>query len=86
VDEAQISDKDWDSAEVMRREDGVYDAGVMIGHNAAQMPGGGSCIFLHIWKGPGQGTAGCTALAAEDVRKILAWLDPGMEPRLVLGL
>lgn len=86
VDEAAVPDKDWDSAEIMRREDGLYGMGVMIGHNPDRVAGGGSCIFLHIWKGPGQGTAGCTALEAENVRKIITWLDPGMAPRLVLGV
>ncbi|MES2470403.1 MAG: L,D-transpeptidase family protein [Verrucomicrobiota bacterium] len=86
VDEAAVPDKDWDSAETMRREDGLYEMGVMIGHNPDRVAGGGSCIFLHVWKGPGQGTAGCTALEVENVRKIIAWLDPGMAPRLVLGV
>ena len=86
VDETTVPDKDWDSAEIMRREDGLYGMGVMIGHNPERVAGGGSCIFLHVWKGPGQGTAGCTALEAENVRKIIAWLDPGMAPRLVLGV
>ena len=86
VDEDRITDKDWDSAEVMRREDGLYAMGLMIDHNPGGKPGGGSCIFLHIWKGPEQGTAGCTALAAEHVARILAWLDPARSPRLGLGV
>ena len=86
VDEALIADKDWDSAEIMRREDGAYDLGLMIGHNPDRVAGGGSCIFLHIWKGPGQGTSGCTALRREDVREILQALDPAGEPRLVLAV
>ena len=86
VDEATVPDKDCDSAEIMRREDGLYEMGVMIGHNPDRVAGGGSCIFLHLWKGPGQGTSGCTALAAENVREIITWLDPGKEPRLVLGV
>ena len=86
VDEASIPDKDWESAEIMRRDDGAYETGLLIDHNADRIAGGGSCIFLHLWKGPGHGTAGCTALAREDVRKILSWLDPAAEPRLVLGV
>ena len=86
VDEAAVPDKDWDSAETMRREDGLYEMGLMIGHNPDRVAGGGSCIFLHVWKGPGQGTAGCTALEAENVREIITWLDPGMAPLLVLGV
>ena len=86
VDEAAVPDKDWDSAEIMRREDGLYEMGVMIGHNPDLVAGGGSCIFLHIWKGAGQRTASSTALEAENVREIITWLDPGKEPRLVLGV
>jgi hypothetical protein len=86
LDEAKVPDKDWDSAEIMRRDDGAYEFGLMIGHNAERVAGGGSCIFLHLWKGPGQGTAGCTALAREDVRRILTWLDPAKVPLLVFGV
>ncbi len=86
VDETIVPDKDWDSAEIMRRDDGAYETGIMIGHNPARVPGGGSCIFLHLWKGPGEGTAGCTALSRENVRTILAWIDPAREPRLVLAV
>ena len=86
VDEAAVPDKDWNSAEIMRREDGLYDLGLLISHNAERMAGGGSCNFLHIWKGPGQGTAGCTALALEHVQQIAAWLDPSCEPQLALGV
>lgn len=86
VDEATVPDKDWDSAEIMRRDDGAYEMGLVIDHNAGRVAGAGSCIFLHLWKGPGQGTAGCTALAREHVWEILTWLDPAKEPRLVLAL
>lgn len=86
VDEAATPDKDWDSAEIMRRPDGLYDEGIAIGHNPANRPGGGSCIFLHIWGGPGKGTAGCTALSKENVHKILQWTDPAKSPRLILDV
>lgn len=86
VDEAVIPDKDWKSAEIMRRPDGLYDEGVAIAHNPANRRGAGSCIFLHIWRGPGKGTAGCTALARENVAAILRWLDPSKSPRLVLDV
>ena len=81
-----LPDRDWTSAEVMRREDGAYEFGAVIDYNPERTPGRGSMIFLHIWKGPGQGTAGCTAMAREDVIGVLTWLDPGAEPRLVLGV
>lgn len=86
VDEAAVSDKDWSSAETMRRVDGLYDFGAVIDHNAHGRPGAGSCIFLHVWKGPGQGTAGCTALDRSHVLLILQWLRAGASPRLALAV
>lgn len=43
----------------------------------------GSCIFLHVAPPPGGGTAGCTALAAEDLLTLLRWLDPAKQPMLL---
>lgn len=45
--------------------------------------GGGSCIFLHVWRGPGSSTAGCTAMADPALQGVLAWLDADAEPVLV---
>jgi L,D-peptidoglycan transpeptidase YkuD (ErfK/YbiS/YcfS/YnhG family) len=45
--------------------------------------GRGSCIFLHIWAGPGSNTAGCTAFPEAKVRVIMGWLDPEKRPLLV---
>lgn len=75
--------KDWDSAEIMRREDGLYEWGVLVDHNVPPEPGAGSCIFLHIWRGQGQPTAGCTAMSRDEMLKLLAWLDKGRRPVLV---
>lgn len=86
VDETTIPDKDWNSAEIMRRPDGLYDIGAVIGHNSQGLAGAGSCIFLHIWKGPGQGTAGCTAMQRSEVLLTLKWLDPAKTPRFALGI
>jgi L,D-peptidoglycan transpeptidase YkuD (ErfK/YbiS/YcfS/YnhG family) len=77
--------RDWDSAETMLRSDGLYRRGAMVAHNPMNVPGAGSCIFLHLWRGPGQPTAGCTAMAKDDLKRVLEWLDPMMEPRLVQG-
>jgi len=80
----QVPTKDWDSAETMRRTDGLYEWGVLVSHNtAAPAPGAGSCIFLHIWRGPGKPTAGCTAMSKENMQKLLTWLDPQAKPVLV---
>lgn len=77
------------SSEPMRLDlhhdgDPRYREGLVIEHNAANVPGRGSCIFAHLWRQPGEATAGCTAMAPESMRRLLAWLDPRQQPRFVL--
>lgn len=83
------SDTDWESAEAMRRDlahgDDLYALGVTVEYNPSASSGAGSCIFLHIWRGPESPTAGCTAMPEEDLRSVLGWLQPREEPILVQG-
>jgi L,D-peptidoglycan transpeptidase YkuD (ErfK/YbiS/YcfS/YnhG family) len=82
---------DWNSSEHMRYVGDAYRWGVVIDHNgtvaahgsSAPVPGGGSCVFLHIWHRRDQGTAGCTAVAQTDLETLLTWLDPARKPLLV---
>jgi D-alanyl-D-alanine dipeptidase len=84
VDRDTIPQPDWSSHEEMRRTDALYEWGVWVDHNSSPpAPGGGSCIFLHVWAGPGVATSGCTSMAAENLREVLAWLDPRARPVLV---
>ncbi len=85
VDSTKVA-RDWDSNEAMMRHDRLYSWGAFVSNNPSCTPGNGSCIFLHVWPGPGKGTAGCTAMAEGDLKVVLAWLDPAKEPRLVQGL
>jgi L,D-peptidoglycan transpeptidase YkuD (ErfK/YbiS/YcfS/YnhG family) len=75
--------RDWKSAEAMRRDlahgDGLYRWGVVVRYNDEGVPGAGSCIFLHVWRGPQYPTAGCTAMAEEDLLSVLGWLRIGSE-------
>ena len=74
----------WQSSEEMLRKDGLYDLGLFVSHNAAPaLAGAGSCIFLHIWRGPQAPTVGCTSMAPEALRDVLVWLDPARSPVLV---
>ena len=74
----------WKSYEDMLLKDGQYRLGVVVDHNTDPVrPGGGSCIFVHIWKGPATGTSGCTAMDAADIESLLRWLDPAKHPVLV---
>ncbi|HZS06940.1 MAG TPA: L,D-transpeptidase family protein [Blastocatellia bacterium] len=75
---------DWKSSEQMRRQDELYRWGVVVDHNAAPITrGGGSCIFLHIWRQAGSGTAGCTAMESARMEELMRWLDPAAKPLLV---
>lgn len=80
-----------DGAERFGREDSRYDILIVLDHNAAwphatprphghsAKPGAGSAIFLHVWNetnGRPTGTAGCVALALEDLRSLLLKCTP----------
>ncbi|MCX5828873.1 MAG: L,D-transpeptidase family protein [Deltaproteobacteria bacterium] len=75
---------DWKSDEEMRRADNQYRLGIVIDHNNnPAIPGRGSCIFMHIWKGSDAGTAGCTAMSQENMERLIRWLDPSANPILI---
>lgn len=84
VDTRQIQ-KTWSSWEEMKRNDELYRYVVVVDHNATQptaqpVAGKGSCIFMHVWRSQQngvRGTAGCTAMAAQDAAALLRWLKPG---------
>lgn len=97
ADSAAADGARWASAERMRAVAG-YRLGVVVGYNGARtraggvrltapgpsaVPGLGSCIFLHVWDGPGRPTAGCTAMAEARLAEVAAWLDAGRRPVLV---
>ena len=88
VDRSVIA-PDWTSSEHMRI--GEYRWGIVVDHNRivkegngnSPERGGGSCVFLHIWRGHDQGTAGCTAMSQVDLEALLTWLDHARKPLLV---
>lgn len=82
VDRDEIPHPDWNSSEKMRTVD-AYKEGAVVNYNDQQVPGAGSCIFMHIWKGPGHGTAGCTAMDEGKLQEMLNWLDPSKKPVLI---
>jgi len=74
----------WRSFEHMRRDDMQYEVGMIVGHNTATpVPGRGSAIFLHVWKNPENTTGGCTAMAKDDLLRVMAWLRPEARPLFV---
>ncbi len=77
------------STEPMRRDlhlngDQVYQKGFVIAHNPNNIPKAGSCIFAHLWRAPGNPTAGCTAMSSADMDALLQWLDASKKPHFVL--
>ncbi len=59
--------------EALWRDDALYDLiGVLGWNDAPVVPGSGSAIFLHVARPDFAPTEGCVALAAADLRAILA--------------
>lgn len=84
VNRMQVGNFDWKSSEKMLAVGPPYERGIFVGYNSyPQVPGRGSCIFLHIWKDSATGTAGCTAMERSNLEKILAWVKPKKNPYLI---
>jgi L,D-peptidoglycan transpeptidase YkuD (ErfK/YbiS/YcfS/YnhG family) len=74
------------SFEEMKRSDGLYEAGLVLGYNRDPVVKGmGSAIFAHVWKSEGIPTSGCVAMERTDLLAILSWLDPLKNPVIILG-
>jgi len=68
---------DWQSAEYMHREDELYSIAIVVEHNTQRTePGAGSCIFIHVWRGPDSGMTGCTAMPMDTLETFASWLQP----------
>jgi len=83
IDRSKIPKPDWHSGENMILGDDRYKWGIVVKHNVPPVPGAGSNIFLHCWKDPSTLTSGCTAMPEADMLRLLRWLDPHREPRLI---
>lgn len=75
--------RDYRSAEKMKFASGLYRYGIFVAHNPHNVPGAGSCIFLHIEKRNGAPTVGCTAMHESDLLRVMHWLDPAKHPLLI---
>lgn len=76
----------WEKKQQMRQNDGAHALKLFIKHNATDIvPGGGSSIFFHIWRGEGsRATFGCTTMADQQLRQMLLWVDPKKAPVYIL--
>lgn len=73
----------WEKKQQMRQNDPAHALKLFIAHNAPPrvVPGGGSSIFFHIWRGGGsKPTAGCTTMTESKLRELITWLDPDRQP------
>jgi len=83
-------DTTWEQKAQMRQNDHAHSLKLYIGHNDAIMggkpvPGLGSAIFFHIWRGGGsKPTAGCTTMAEAMLKQLIARIDPNKNPVYVL--
>lgn len=55
------------------RAEPLYRAGLVVDYPPDRERKAGSCIFIHVWRKPGQGTAGCVAMDEANVTEIRAW-------------
>ena len=77
----------WEKKQQMKQNDYPHSLKLFIAHNAPPrvVPGGGSSIFFHIWRGGGsKPTAGCTTMSEERLRWLIANIDPDRRPVFVL--
>lgn len=77
----------WEKKQQMKQDDYPHSLKLFIAHNAPPkvVPGKGSAIFFHIWRGGGSmPTAGCTTMDEKSLRDLIGWIDPGKQPVYVL--
>lgn len=76
VSAASLLDRMW-------RDDHLYDVVVEVGYNDAPViRGRGSAIFLHLARPGYAPTAGCIALSAPDIVRLLPRLGPATVVRI----
>lgn len=80
----------WEKEQQMKLNDYPHSIKLFIKHNAPGDPGrpvakAGSSIFFHIWRRDGAApTAGCTTMSEDNLRSLIAWLDPNKSPVYIL--
>ena len=76
----------WEKKAQMRQGDHAHSLKLFIKHNATTpIPGDGSAIFFHIWRGGGsKATFGCTTMAESQLKSLIQWVDPKKNPVYIL--
>lgn len=84
IDASEVRRTSWEKWSELRRSDGLFDWGIIVKQNAPDtVRGAGSCVFLHVWRGQGFPTSGCTAMPHDKIESVLRWLAPDAKPLLV---
>lgn len=74
------------SYEELLRPDELYDLALVLEYNTSKPePGKGSAIFLHLWRSPNEGTAGCVAVDRTNLENLFQWLNPEKHPKILIG-
>ena len=55
----------------------LYRRGLVVDAPVSAARRSGSCIFIHVWRGPASGTVGCVALPEAAVADLQRWVRPG---------
>ncbi len=80
----------WEKKAQMRQNDHAHSLKLYIAHNDAilggkPIPGLGSAIFFHIWRGGGsRPTAGCTTMPETKLKELIARINPARHPVYIL--
>lgn len=77
----------WEKKQQMKQNDPAHALKLFIAHNAPPkaVPGAGSSIFFHIWRGDGsRSTAGCTTMEEGKLRWMISQIAPAKHPLYVL--
>ncbi|MBR10320.1 MAG: hypothetical protein CMP48_21845 [Rickettsiales bacterium] len=84
MDEANDPKSKWGSFERMKRNDHLYELGIVVKHNEDPIVKGmGSAIFLHVERAPGLPTLGCTSMQKADLLEVMQWLDFSKNPLFI---
>jgi len=80
----------WEKDAQMRQGDYAHSLKLFIAHNEGTVEKrakayAGSAIFFHIWRSNGaKATAGCTTVHPDQLKKLIAQIDPSKNPVYVL--
>ena len=80
----------WQKDAQMRQGDYAHSLKLFIAHNEGTAKKrakayAGSAIFFHIWRANGaKATAGCTTMHSDQLKKLIAQIDPQKQPIYVL--